>query len=411
MNADVIVIGGGAAGMTAAATAAHLGAKVICLERNDKFGKKLNITGKGRCNLTNNSDNDNIIKHVPTNARFLYGALAGFSARDTMEYFEKTLGVPLKTERGGRVFPVSDRAADITDALCRDMREAGVRTVKCRAEHIIAKNGAVSAVTGGGGSFYAPAVILATGGMSYPATGSTGDGYRMAAELGHEIIPPKPMLVPVETREDCSKTAGLTLKNVRLTLLSPVGKTLFCEQGEMLFTHFGASGPLVLSASAFIREEGCKLSVDMKPALDEKTLDARILRDFSAEPNRALSNVLKKLLPQAMIHEILSRAGINGDIKANSVTREQRRGLLAAVKRFELSVKALRPIEEAVITDGGISVKQIDPKTMQSKLVKGLYFAGEIIDCAAYTGGYNLQIAFSTARAAGKFAARSTVFS
>lgn len=388
--------------MMAAVTAASYGASVICLERNDRVGKKLAITGKGRCNLTNNSDNENILRNIPTNSRFLYGALAGFSAYDTMDFFENVLGVPLKTERGNRVFPQSDRAIDIVNALKSEMDRLGVIVVKCRAERINTENGEVVSVSGGGKTFYAPKVILATGGVSYPATGSTGDGYKMAEALGHTVVQPKAMLVPIETNEDCAPLSGLTLKNVRLSLMSSAGKTLYSEQGELLFTHFGVSGPLVLSASAYVREDGCRLSVDLKPALDEKTLDARILRDFSAEPNRQLSNVLKKLLPQALIPEVLSRAGLSGEIKANAVTKEQRRSLLQTLKSFTLSVKTLRPVEEAIITDGGISVKEIDPKTMQSKLVKGLYFAGEIIDCAAYTGGYNLQIAFATGRKAGE---------
>ena len=391
--------------MMSAITAADNGAQVICLERG-RPGRKLGITGKGRCNLTNNSDNENILRNIPTNSRFLYGALAGFSAYDTMEFFEKRLGVPLKTERGNRVFPVSDKAADIVYALKAELDRLGVKLIQCRVERIEVKDNAAVSVFGGGESYGAKSVILATGGMSYPATRSDGDGYKMAAKLGHTIITPKAMLVPVETIEDCSPLSGLTLKNVRLTLFSPKGKTLFSEQGELLFTHFGVSGPLVLSASAFIREDGCKFSIDLKPALDEKTLDNRILRDFSEEPNRQLSNVLKKLLPQAMIPQVLICAGLDGKEKVNSITKDMRRALLTALKNFSLTVKTLRPIEEAVITDGGVSVREINPSTMESKLIKGLYFAGEIIDCAAYTGGYNLQIAFSTAYTAGKSAAR-----
>ena len=395
-----VVIGGGAAGMTAAIFAAE-GSEVICLERNDRPGVKLGITGKGRCNLTNNSDNENILRNIPVNGRFLYSALAGFSAYDTMELFQSRLGVPLKTERGRRVFPVSDRAGDIVSALKAECERLGVKFIKCRADKIHLSGGAVCAVSGGGQKFDADAVILATGGVSYPATGSTGDGYKIAGALGHTIVPPKAMLVPMETIEDCAPLSGLTLKNVSLTLKAKSGKTLYKEQGEMLFTHFGISGPLVLSASGYMREQGCTVEIDLKPALSDKTLDARILRDIGEEKNRQMSNLLKKLLPQVMIPEVLRRAEIEPTLPANSLTRTQRAALVGVLKAYKLSIKGLRPVEEGIITDGGISVKEIDPKTMQSRLIRGLYFAGEIIDVAAYTGGYNLQIAFSTAHSAG----------
>ena len=405
MDFDVIIIGGGAAGMVAAITAAEYGDKVLILERNDMLGKKLLITGKGRCNVTNNSDNENIMKNIPTNSRFLYSALAGFSAYDVMDFFE-SLGVPLKTERGNRVFPVSDKASDIVNALKNRLKELDVKIINERAEKILTDNSSdkpfVTGVRCGKNIYRAEKIILCTGGKSYPGTGSTGDGYKMAKELGHSVTELKPSLVPINTEEDTKPMMGLSLKNVTLTLKDEKNKALYQELGEMLFTHFGVSGPLVLSASAFVKKGNYKLYIDLKPALDEKKLDARILRDFEEAKNKNISNVLRKLLPEKLIPEILTRSGISAETKVNVVTKEQRKRLIENLKALTFTVKSLRPIEEAIITDGGISVKEIDPKTMQSKLVDGLYFAGEIIDCAAYTGGYNLQIAFSTARLAGQ---------
>lgn len=397
-NFDLIIIGGGAAGLTAAITAAEYGAQTLILERGSILGKKLMITGKGRCNVTNNSDNENIMKNIPTNSRFLYSALAGFSASDTMDFFEK-LGVPLKTERGNRVFPVSDKAKDIVDALTRRVKQLGVTVVTDRAVKILTENGAVTGVKGESGIYSASCVLLATGGKSYPGTGSTGDGYKMAAALGHTVTELKPSLVPVCTVESCKPMMGLSLKNVTLSLIDKNnGKILFHELGELLFTHFGVSGPLVLSASAFVKNSAYKLSIDLKPALDEKKLDARILRDFEEAKNKQFGNVLRKLLPEKLIPEVILRTGIPAEARVNEITKAQRKKLIEVLKHFELNVSSLRPIEEAIITDGGVSVKEINPKTMESKLVGGLYFAGEIIDCAAYTGGYNLQIAFATAR-------------
>lgn len=399
---DVIVIGGGAAGMMSAITAAECGARVLLAERNQMLGKKLSITGKGRCNVTNNSDNSNIMKNIPTNSRFLYSALAGFSAYDTIDFFEG-LGVPLKTERGNRVFPVSDKASDIVNALKDRMGALGVTVKTMRADRILTESGAAVGVKCGKDSYYAPKIILATGGMSYPGTGSTGDGYKMARALGHTVTELKPSLVPVCTAQDCKPMMGLSLKNVTLSLKDSGGKVLYSELGEMLFTHFGVSGPLVLSASAFIKKgDSYTLEIDLKPALDEKKLDARILRDFSEAKNKQLSTVMRKLLPEKLIDAVLTRAEVPADMRVNEITKEQRKSLVAVLKSFSLTVSGLRPIEEAIITDGGISVKEINPKTMESKLVSGLFFAGEIIDCAAYTGGYNLQIAFSTARLAGQ---------
>ncbi len=403
MKYDCLIIGGGAAGLVSAIFSAEYGYNTAIIEKNDILGKKLLITGKGRCNVTNNSDNENILKNIPTNSRFLYSALNNFSAEDTMNFFER-LGVPLKTERGNRVFPVSDKASDIVNALKSYAKELNVTIINEKAEQIITEetDGIKSAigVKCSHKTYNADKIILATGGKSYPGTGSTGDGYIMAKSLGHTIVPLKPSLVPVNTVESCKEMMGLSLKNVTLSLKDENNKILYSELGEMLFTHFGVSGPLVLSASAYIKNGSYKLSVDLKPALDEKKLDARILRDFDSEKNKQLSNVLRKLLPEKLISEIMKRSGIAEDIKVNTVTKEQRKALIENLKNFTFTVKSLRPIEEAIITDGGISVKEINPKTMESKLVKGLYFAGEIIDCCAYTGGYNLQIAFSTAYAA-----------
>lgn len=398
---DTAVIGGGAAGLMAAVTAAENGLSVLLIERNGITGKKLLITGKGRCNVTNNSDNDNIMKNTPTNSRFLYSALSGFSAYDTMDFFE-SCGVPLKTERGNRVFPISDKASDIAQALRRRADNAGVKTIQAIARRIITDGGRATGVACDGGEFYAKSVILATGGASYPATGSKGDGYKMAKELGHTIIPPKPMLVPMTIKERvCGELMGLSLKNVALTIKSAeTSKVLYKEQGEMLFTHFGISGPIVLSASAFVKG-ACIAEIDFKPALTEQKLDARILREFEAARNKQISTVMKTLLPERMIEPIIDMAGISPDTKINVITKAQRQGLVAALKAYPLTVTGLRPIEEAIITDGGISVKEINPATMESKIVQGLYFAGEIIDVAAYTGGYNLQIAFATGRLAG----------
>ena len=401
MNFDLAIIGGGAAGMTAAVIAAENGLRTAVIEHNKQLGKKLAITGKGRCNLTNNSDNENIMKNIPTGSRFLYSALAGFSAYDTMDFFEK-LGVPLKTERGNRVFPVSDSAKDVVNALKNRMGTLGVTVINAHAKSIIAENGKVMGVHCGGRDVFADKVILATGGASYSATGSDQSGYEIAKALGHTIVEPKPMLVPICARESCCcDMSGLSLKNVTLSLIDTrKNKTLFCELGEMLFTHFGVSGPLVLSASAFVKDSDYKLEIDLKPALDEKKLDARLLRDFGEQHAKQISTVMRGLLPQAMVEPLLDKAGVPIDTKISEITKLQRAAIIHALKHFDLTVTGLRPIEEAIITDGGISLKEIDPKTMQSKLVEGLYFAGEIIDCAAYTGGYNLQIAFATAHSA-----------
>ncbi len=402
-NFDCIVIGAGAAGMFAAITSASEGYRTAVIEPNEKVGRKLAITGKGRCNVTNNCDADTVMKNVPRNPRFLYSALSMLSPADVMDFFEKE-SVKLKTERGNRVFPVSDKAYDIVDALFFRMKREGVQLIRARAKEITAEDGFVTGVKTDKGFFSAPKVILATGGMSYPVTGSTGDGYKMAEKLGHTITPLKPSLVPIETSEDCAQMMGLSLKNAVLSVRDNVkNKIVFKELGEMLFTHFGVSGPLVLSASSRmddIEENKYTLFIDLKPALSEEQLDSRVQRDFLERKNMQLDNALRKLLPEKIILPLLKKCGIDPEKQCNSVTREERTALVRAVKAFSLTPTSFRPISEAIITDGGISVKEINPKTMESKIVNGLHFAGEIIDVTGFTGGFNLQIAFSTGYAA-----------
>ncbi len=403
LTADTVVIGGGAAGMLAAATAAEQGQKVCLLEPNRFLGRKLRITGKGRCNVTNNCTVREFLENVPCNGRFLYGAVSRFSTEDVMALFEE-LGLPLKTERGNRVFPVSDSAGDVVRALEGYVQRTGVRVVRAAAKEICTESGIVSAVRTEEGDIRCRSVILCTGGLSYPLTGSTGDGYRMAASLGHTIVPARASLVPLESDNDwCAEMQGFSLRNVTLSAYEE-GKLIYRELGEMLFTHFGVSGPLVLSASAHMRDLGKKdyrLSIDLKPALDEQKLDARILRDFSENSNREFKNALGGLAGRAMIPVLVRLSGIPGETKVHSVTREQRRRLVELFKAFPVHISGPRPIDEAIITSGGVSVREVDPKTMASRLVQGLYFAGEVLDVDAYTGGFNLQIAWSTARAAG----------
>ena len=402
---DVIVIGAGAAGMFAAITAAHNGAKTAVIERNPKVGRKLAITGKGRCNVTNDCDAQTVMKNLPKNPKFMFSALSELPPAEIMAFFERE-GVPLKTERGNRVFPVSDKAYDIVDALYNKMKKLGVTLITDHVTGIKTENGAVTGITAEHGTFTAPKVILATGGLSYPVTGSTGDGYRIAKSLGHTVTAIKPSLVPLETRGGCAEMMGLSLKNVTLTIHeSGRKKPVFSEMGEMLFTHFGISGPLVLSASSVMSEitEGKYTAyIDFKPALDRETLDARIMRDFDERKNIQLTNALRKLLPEAVIPSVLKNAGIDGTKQCNSVTRAERTALAGTVKALPLEITSYRPIDEAIITDGGISVKEIDPKTMQSKLISGLYFAGEIIDVTGFTGGFNLTVAFATGYSSGK---------
>lgn len=405
--ADCIIIGSGAAGLMAAVTAADYGKSVIIFEKNPRVGRKLLITGKGRCNVTNNCTSDDFFSNIPCNSRFLFSAYSGFDCSDTMNFFEYQ-GVPLKTERGNRVFPVSDKAEDIVIAFERAIKERSDRiTVKNTAvTQILTENGVVTGVNAGGIAYHASSVLIATGGRSYPKTGSDGDGYRFAKELGHRIIPLRPSLVPMITEEKwCAEAMGLSLKNVTLTLKdNENGKTLFSEMGEMLFTHFGVSGPLVLSASGHIRkmERGrYSLFIDLKPALDEKTLDARLQRDFSENSNKDFINSLGRLLPAKLIPVIVRLSGIDGDKKVNQISRSERTRLMQLLKKLPLTIKDFRSIDEAIVTGGGVCIDEIKPKTMESKLVSGLFFAGEVIDVDAYTGGFNLQIAFSTGYAAG----------
>lgn len=405
----VAVVGGGAAGLMAAITAAEAGATVLLFERNNRTGKKLRITGKGRCNLTNDCDLNTFLANVPSNPRFLYAALSRFGTADTKDFFE-TLGVPLKTERGNRVFPVSDKAGDVVEALNRKCRALGVQTIFRRVQGLVARDGAVCGVKTSDGVINADAVILCTGGKSYPMTGSDGDGYRFVADLGHTVTELHPSLVPlVAEGKLCASMQGLSLKNVALCIKqSASGKSVYEDFGEMLFTHFGLTGPLILSASAHlsdIKPGKYTAHIDLKPALDEKTLDLRLRSDFAKYNNRDFVNALDDLLPQKMIEPFVRLCGVDARKKVNSITREERERIVKTMKDISVPLKGFRPIDEAIITRGGISVKEIDPKTMRSKLVDGLYFAGEIIDVDAYTGGFNLQIAFSTAVAAGVAAA------
>lgn len=405
----IIVIGGGAAGMMAACTAAERGAEVILIERNSQLGIKVNITGKGRCNVTNDSEPDALIKNTLTNGRFLYSAFAALSAQDTMAFFEK-IGVPLKVERGKRVFPVSDHARDITGALKTHLHRLGVTVLQHRVKGITTENGAVSGVSLQDGSVIsADRVILATGGRSYPRTGSEGDGYRMAQALGHTVTALRPSLVPLLTQETTpAQMEGLSLKNVSLTIQKD-GKKIFSDFGEMVFTAKGISGPLVLSASAHLgvnkHTYPYQAFIDLKPALDYDTLDKRLLRDFAENANRDFSNALSQLLPAKMIPVMVELCGISPRQKVNVITRAQRETLCKLLKAFPFTVVAAGSWDEAVVTAGGITVKEIDPKTMASKLVPGLYFAGEVMDVDAYTGGFNLQIAWSTGFCAGRAAA------
>lgn len=406
----IVIIGGGAAGLMAAYSASQKygkGAVITVIEKNGRPARKLMITGKGRCNVTNNCGVDTLVANVPKNGKFLFSAFSGFSAGDTMGLFE-SFGVPLKTERGNRVFPVSDKAVDIVDALVGAVKKSGVNILHSVAEKILTENGAVTGVkTENGEIISADSVILATGGMSYPLTGSTGDGYKMANELFHTVTELKPSLVPLTVHEGfCSRLSGLSLKNVTLSVFEEgKKKPVFSELGEMLFTHFGISGPLTLSASSHMRKMGkatYTAYIDLKPALSPEQLDNRILRDFEDEKNKDFANSLDKLLPKSIIPVIISLSGIEPTLKVNQISREMRGELCKVIKTLPLHITGFRPIEEAIITGGGISVKEINPSTMESKLVKGLYFAGEIIDADAYTGGFNLQIAFSTGFAAGK---------
>lgn len=401
MQYDVIVIGGGPAGMFAAITAAGQGKKVLLVERNDRLGKKLLITGKGRCNVTNNCSGEEVLQNTPRNGRFLYSAMTAFPPEKTMATFEGW-GCPLKVERGNRVFPTSDKAQSVLDALKNQLHRRNIPTIKGRVREILTENGAVCGVATEKDTYGAKTVILATGGASYPATGSTGDGYALASSMGHTIVEPQGSLVPLETAgQDAQDMQGLSLRNCGVKLLNAKGKVLYKDFGELLFTHFGVSGPTVLSASCHLKGEGCRLVIDLKPALDEGKLDSRILRDLETYQNRAMENALTDLLPRSMIPVVLRRLDIDPVMQANVLTKPKRRELVALLKAFSLEITGKRPVSEAIITSGGVKTSEIDPRTMESKKVPGLYFAGEVIDCDAYTGGFNLQIAWATAYAAG----------
>lgn len=409
MSERVLIIGGGAAGLIAAGTASALGKQVTVLERNERPARKVLITGKGRCNVTNNCNElDSLISNVPVNGRFLYSAFSNFMPSDTVELIED-MGVPLKVERGGRVFPVSDKAVDIVDALVEYATGDGAEIINARAKELIIDNGELKGVrTYDGEDILADSVIIATGGMSYPQTGSTGDGYSLAKAAGHTVIEPKPSLVPLVAHEGfCTDLMGLSLKNAAIKIIDKKknDKVIYEDFGEMLFTHFGVSGPMILSASSHLKdmEKGrYVILIDLKPALTYEQLDARILRDFSDNNNKDYINSLGGLLPRKLIPVVVKLSKIKPNEKVNQITKEQRHALAKVLKEFRVTVNGFRPIDEAIVTSGGVRISEINPKTMESKILKNLFFAGEVIDVDAYTGGFNLQIAFSTGRLAGE---------
>lgn len=401
MKYDGVVVGGGPAGMLAAIVAAERGNKVLLVEKNDRLGKKLLITGKGRCNVTNHCSGEEVLRNVPRNGKFLFSIMNAFPPESVMEFFEKR-GCALKVERGNRVFPISDRSASVLDCLKKELKRTNVEVRYGTVKDIAVQDGIVNGVVLGGDIIGASWVILATGGVSYPATGSTGDGYVMAKKHGHTVVEPEGSLVPLVSNDDCADMQGLSLRNVGVKLVNQKGKILYKDFGELLFTHFGVSGPTVLSASAHLDRTSCKLLIDLKPAMDESKLDARLLRDLEQYCNRSMENALVDLLPRSMIPVVLRRLGIPQDLQANSLKKEQRKAIVSLLKSFDVTILGKRPVAEAIITSGGIKVGEIDPKTMESKLISGLYFAGEIIDCDAYTGGFNLQIAWASAFAAGR---------
>ena len=400
MRYDGIVIGGGPAGMLAAIHAASRGQKVLLLERNDRLGKKLLITGKGRCNVTNDCTAQEVLQNTPRNGRFLFSAMTAYPPENVKSFFEKH-GCALKTERGNRIFPVSDKAQSVLDCLKKELQNQHVTVKTARVRHILTQDGKTIGVQTQEEKLFSDWVILATGGASYPTTGSTGDGYAMAEALGHTIVPAQGSLVPLETAgNDCQDMQGLSLRNCGVKLLNAKGKVLYKDFGELLFTHFGVSGPTVLSASCHLKGEGCRLVIDLKPALEDNKLDERIQRDLELYKNRSMENALTDLLPRSMIPVVLRRLEIDPEMQANSLTRQKRRAMVELLKAFSVEITRKRPVAEAIITSGGVKVSEIDPKTMESKKVSGLYFAGEVIDCDAYTGGFNLQIAWATAYAA-----------
>lgn len=399
----VAVIGAGAAGLIAAGYAAERADEVLLIEHNDIIGKKLLITGKGRCNITNIAETAEALKQYPKNSKFLYSALYSFTNNDIITLIEEN-GVKTKVERGGRVFPVSDKAADVVEALKRFAFKDNVKLIKADAKSIITENGCVSGVMTGKGKIAADRVIICTGGKSYPRTGSTGAGYKMAAEVGHTIIEPKPSLVPMVTEENWVKSVmGLSLKNIAVTIKCGK-KTVYTDFGEMLFTHFGVSGPVILSASAHMQgmpEKKYAIEIDLKPALDEEKLSARLIRDFEKYNRKQLINALDDLLPKALIPIVVELSGVDANKKTSEIKKDERMALVRTLKHIPLTVKCFRPIEEAIVTSGGIKTGEINPSTMESKILPGLFFAGEVIDADGYTGGYNLQMAFSTGYLAG----------
>lgn len=411
----VIVIGGGPAGMMSAITSAENGNDVIIIEKMPSFGKKMLITGKGRCNITSSLYMSEFIKNTPGNGTFLYSSFQNFTNKDIIDFL-KSEGLEVKEERGNRIFPVTDKSIDVLNCFLKRINKLNIECkLNTRVEKILIKNNKILGVRTEREIIQADKVILATGGKSYPLTGSTGDGYKMAAELGHKIIKIKPSLVPLEVyeREECKDLQGLSLKNVKIKFVDVErSKTIYEDFGEMIFTHFGISGPTILSGSAHIvrykdidellKNKKIKLNIDLKPALTEEQLNDRILRDFKELKNKQFKHSLDKLLPKKMIQTIINNTQINPEKRVNEITKEERRRIINNLKKFEVTIKGFRPVEEAIITSGGINTKEINPKTMESKIIKGLYFAGEIIDVDAYTGGFNLQIAYSTGFTAGQ---------
>ncbi|MDO4168479.1 MAG: NAD(P)/FAD-dependent oxidoreductase [Lachnospiraceae bacterium] len=401
----IAVIGGGAAGMMAAIWAARSGAKVTLFEKNEKLGKKIYITGKGRCNVTNACEVEDLFPHMVSNKNFLYSSFYSFTNEQTMEFFEE-LGCPLKMERGKRVFPVSDKSSDVIRALSRELDRLGVKIrLRTAVTELIIKDGQAQGVICGKDIYQADAVIVATGGLSYASTGSTGDGYQFAKDAGHKVTATRPSLVPFEIKGDiCSQLQGLSLRNCQMTIYDGK-KKLYDDFGELLFTHFGISGPLVIRASAYVgkklQEHPCQVNLDLKPALTKEQLDHRILKDFEKFSNKQFKNALNELLPKKLIPIIIDLSGIDPEKKVNIITKDERKNLVSVIKQFALTVTGVRGFSEAIITQGGIFVKEVDPGTMESKLVQNLYFAGELLDLDAVTGGFNLQIAWSTGYLAG----------